>query len=590
MRRSILIFKNNTLYIQVLVILLFSWTLPGCSWLRHDSLVRPEPVSEKRGVVTGEKDNIQEAYKYYTLASIAMSRGLHEEARKYILEAMSKDPESVYLHRKMALILKALKEYKSALSYALKCRDLDPEDVSTLILLADLYALTKNDELAIEQYENALKLDPKNQRLRLSLTTILIRKSEFKKALNHLEKLTEENPGLVIAHYYKGRITMELGRYKEAEHALQEALRLSKTLEPALFDLGTLYQMTDRRMDAVKTYETLLEYYPDNIAVQKRILELYLQLDLKEKAEEQMKKFKEHSEPGDPARQTLGLIYLRQGRLDESIEELSMIVSAWPEDSKSRYYLATACQEREDLGKAMGHFKLIKEDSKYYINAQMHIAHILDKQGKHDEAVIVLKKAIAREKPKAGLYLMLASLYEDIKDYGKAIETIKEGLKVNENNIELMFMHGVLLDKSNNKEASIDQMRKILEIDPDHADSLNYIGYTYADQGIRLDEAKDLIQKALDIKPESGYIIDSLGWVYYKKGEYDEATKFLIKAAELIPDDPTINEHLGDVYFKQKKYEDCIKYYKKGLSLKHPDKEKLKRKIAEVELLLKQTN
>lgn len=573
----------------MLALLLFFLNFSGCLYLKRDATVRSEPVSEELDEVTGEKDQIQEAYENYIMASIAMYGGFPEEAREYILKALDRDPDSPFLLRKMAHILKALKEYEAALSYALKSRDLDPEDAENLTLLADLYTLNNQEDLAIEYYKRALKGDPNSQRIRLSITTILIRKSQFIEALHHLDKLTVQNPKLVIAHYYKGRITMELGRYKEAEEAFLETLRLSKTLEPALFDLGTLYQMTDRQMDAVKTYETLLEYYPDNINVQRRILELYIQLGFKERAEEQMKKFKKFSEPGDPERQTLGLIYLKQGRLDESIEELSLIVSAWPEDTKSRYYLATAYQERENFEEAMEHFRLIKEDSKYYINAQMHIAHILDKQDKADEAVLVLRNAISMGKPKAGLFLMLASLYEDDQDIEKAIDTIREGMRTNEKNIDLMFMHGVLLDKSNDKESSIEQMRQILEIDPNHADSLNYIGYTYADQGIRLDEAEELILKALKIKPESGYIIDSLGWVYFKKEKYDEAIKYLAKAAELVPDDPTINEHLGEVYFKQKKYKESLKYYKKGLSLKHPDKEKIKAKITDLELLIKQS-
>ena len=100
----------------------------------------------------------------------------------------------------------------------------------------------------------------------------------------------------------------------------------------------------------------------------------------------------------------------------------------------------------------------------------------------------------------------------------------------------------------------------------------------------------ELIQKALKLKPESGYIIDSLGWIYFKKGLYDEALRYLKKAAELTPEDPTINEHLGDVYFKKKDFKESLKYYEKALSLKHPEEKKIKQKIIEVELLLKGKN
>ena len=97
----------------------------------------------------------------------------------------------------------------------------------------------------------------------------------------------------------------------------------------------------------------------------------------------------------------------------------------------------------------------------------------------------------------------------------------------------------------------------------------------------------DLIQRALKLKPNSGYIQDSLGWIYYQKGLYDEALRYLEKAAELNPEDPTINEHLGDVYSKKKDFKKALEHYKKALSLKHPDEKKIKEKMVEVELLLK---
>jgi tetratricopeptide (TPR) repeat protein len=100
----------------------------------------------------------------------------------------------------------------------------------------------------------------------------------------------------------------------------------------------------------------------------------------------------------------------------------------------------------------------------------------------------------------------------------------------------------------------------------------------------------ELIQKALKLKPKSGYIIDSLGWVYFRKGLYDEALHYLKKAAKLTSNDPTINEHLGDAYFKKKNFEKALEHYKKALSLKHPEENKVKQKIVDVERFLKGKN
>ena len=124
-------------------------------------------------------------------------------------------------------------------------------------------------------------------------------------------------------------------------------------------------------------------------------------------------------------------------------------------------------------------------------------------------------------------------------------------------------------------------MKKTIALDPEHASALNYLGYTYADLGINLDEAEALIKKALSIKPDDGYITDSLGWVYFKKGQYAEAIEWLKKAALLTPEDPVILEHLGDAYYRVGDTEQAARYYRKALEKKTQDKaplvEKLKR-------------
>ena len=107
----------------------------------------------------------------------------------------------------------------------------------------------------------------------------------------------------------------------------------------------------------MKIYEKLLKSRPDNMAVRERLLSLYYSLGSKEKAQEQMEEIKDRSGPGERGRQAIGLIYLKQGKIDESIEELRMIVEAWPDDDKSRYYLASAYEEKGDAEKAMEHFK-----------------------------------------------------------------------------------------------------------------------------------------------------------------------------------------------------------------------------------------
>ncbi|MFC1824946.1 tetratricopeptide repeat protein [Thermodesulfobacteriota bacterium] len=532
-------------------------------------------------------DHIQRAYSNFTLASIHMANRDNEKARHYLSLAIEGDPESTFLYRKMALLLKQMKSYQEAADYALKAIELDPDKVGNHVILADIYTVSGKKEKALQEYKKIIELDPRQNRVRLILTTILIRNGQFKVALEHINQLIQQDPNLVIAHYYRGRIHLELRNFKEAESAYLETLKLNKRMEPALFDLASLYQMEKKNLQAAEIYETLLGYYPANSTARERLINLYFRIGDETKAEKHMNQIKDQTKPGDPNRQALGLIYLRHGKLDKSIEELDLIVSAWPEDDKSRYYLASAYEEKGESEKALTHFRMLKKESSHFINAQMHIAYILDGQEKHGEGIEVLKRAIEIEPKKPDLYLMLASMYEAKKEYNEAVGIIEEGLRQDKENIDLMFRLAVILDKSGKKEECLQSMRKILMINANHADALNYIGYTYAEQGIRLDEALDLVQKALKLKPNSGYIIDSLGWVYYQKGMYDEAMTSLEKAASLTPDDPTISEHLGDVYYRKAMYQKALEMYQKALTLNHPQKDKVQAKIEEVKKRVK---
>lgn len=116
---------------------------------------------------------------------------------------------------------------------------------------------------------------------------------------------------------------------------------------------------------------------------------------------------------------------------------------------------------------------------------------------------------------------------------------------------DLHFHLGATYDKLNRFDDLIRQMEKTIQLDSNHANALNYLGYTYAEKGIHLNEAIDLINRALVIRPDDGYFVDSLGWAYYKKGKIQEALDALNRAVSLVPEDPVIHEHLGELYLKQ---------------------------------------
>jgi Flp pilus assembly protein TadD len=132
-------------------------------------------------------------------------------------------------------------------------------------------------------------------------------------------------------------------------------------------------------------------------------------------------------------------------------------------------------------------------------------------------------------------------------------------------NDQYYFTLGAVYDETKDKQSCILHMTKAIELNPENAAALNYLGYTWAEQGTRLDEAEGLIRRALKIEPDDGFYVDSLGWVYYQRGDYNKAVEHLERAVELVGDDPTIVEHLGNAYEKAGRLMDAAHAYRQAL-------------------------
>jgi tetratricopeptide (TPR) repeat protein len=148
------------------------------------------------------------------------------------------------------------------------------------------------------------------------------------------------------------------------------------------------------------------------------------------------------------------------------------------------------------------------------------------------------------------------------------------------------FQLGALHDEAKNKEQSVANMKRAIELNPKNAAALNYLGYTWAEMGVRLDEAEQLIQRALQIEPNDGFYIDSLGWVYFQKGDYTSAVEQLERAVAITVEDPTIIEHLGDAYVKVGKSDRALASYREAIE-KSKEDDQVKRIREKIERLEK---
>ena len=161
--------------------------------------------------------------------------------------------------------------------------------------------------------------------------------------------------------------------------------------------------------------------------------------------------------------------------------------------------------------------------------------------------------------------------------------------KVDPKNDQAHFQLGALYDENKNKEKSVASMKRAIELNPQNAAALNYLGYTWAEMGVQLDDAENLILRALKIEPNDGFYIDSLGWVYYQKGDYPRAVEQLERAVEITGDDPAIIEHLGDAYEKAGKADRALIRYREALkkSTENEQTKRIREKIQRLENLVR---
>jgi tetratricopeptide (TPR) repeat protein len=400
-------------------------------------------------------------------------------------------------------------------------------------------------------------------------------------------KVISLDPDDPMGYYYLAKILVELKRYGEAETALKKSLAIKPSFEPTVIDLGFLYQKQKKNALAIDLYRNFITLYPATIKVRIRLGDVLLKEKRFDEADRELKAILIQNPVNQELLLTIGVMYLEADRLGQAIALFSNYLKTHPEDQKVRFFLASAYEERKLSGHALDAFKMIPPDSEFYINAQIHVGTILKKEKKIDEAIKTLILAISQKRQLGDyLYILLATLYEDNKNISESEKVLKEGLSVSPKSLDILYSLGVLYEKTDRFEEGIRQMKLILELDPDHADSLNFIGYSYAERGIHLREAEEMIKKALTLKPGNAYIIDSLGWVYFKQNKIDQAIKYLKEATSLMPDDAAITEHLGDVYVQTGRFREALDIYKRSLQL-NPDKETLQKKISD---LLKKNN
>jgi tetratricopeptide (TPR) repeat protein len=519
------------------------------------------------------------SYYYFTEAQLQRSVGNLEKAIVLLNKAIEMDPQSVYLKREIATVYLQNKEDDNAIKVLVDLLKEHPDDVKSLILYGGIRQVQKDNEEAIKAYEKVIALDPQQEKVYSLLGGMYLDAGNLDQAKRVFTQMLDHIPDSQAGHFFLGKIYAEQGQLQSAEKEFLRTLELRPELLEPRFELLELYKKEDKEDKVIQICQDILERDPDNVQAAMELGSYYHSHGEAAAAEEIFKKLGQRSKTEFEVIIKVIQLYIDRNKYDEGLVVILGMLQAVPDSSELHHIAGIAFYGKKDYQSALAHFKQVGADSRFYEDAVIHAAYILSENKQNDEAIKLLSDASKNSPKNAEFDYYLGTFYEEQEQFEKAEIAIKKAIQLEPNNPKYYFRLGVVYDKLNNKEASIEAMRKVIAIDPKHSNALNYLGYTYADLGQNLDEAEQLIKEALKYKPDDGYITDSLGWVYYKKGEFKKALQYLQKAVEIVPDDPIMLEHLGDAYLKLDDRLNALKCYKKSLQHKEKDKEELEKKI-----------
>lgn len=523
--------------------------------------------------------------------SLGQSYALEGSADKAIEEyklAIVYDPSSAVIHTRLAteyvkrgLLTFAIEECKTALSHDAKYSD-------ARLLLAGLYGATKLVDEALREYDTVLKHDPLNTETQKEVlvfkASLLIEENRPNEALPVLRQLLKLDPESYLGHYYMGRARARQGDVTAAVASFKKSMELKRGFSQAVLALGAMYEEKNRQMDAIRAYE---EYFADarDEQVAARLAQLHLERNEYRKALRYLQFLDRQEDDNLNVKVKIGLIHVELKEYRKAAVVFEDILKRNAEAERVRFYLGSVYEELKDYSKAIEVFRMVSPESSAYPDAAVHVGYLYKLHGDPKLALEWIDKAISQNGEVPGYHSFKASLVEEADGVPAAIKVLEGAAGKFPREEKLLYYLGSLYDKTRDVEKALTVMGAILEANPDNANALNYVGYTLASRDERLDAAENMVRRALEIRPEDGYIQDSLGFVLYKKGRTRDAIVILEKAYRTKPSEPVIAEHLGDAYARHNLRSKALQKYLEASKLYSDPAEKMKveKKIDELQ-------
>jgi tetratricopeptide (TPR) repeat protein len=250
----------------------------------------------------------------------------------------------------------------------------------------------------------------------------------------------------------------------------------------------------------------------------------------------------------------IGASLTRRGGEDLALVYLQLALYLQPRHALAMLALADLYESVKKPPMAIKVYERVPANSPLKRNAQIQLATNLDATERTEEAIAILHRVTAEDAGDLEAIVALGNIERGRKKFAECAKTYSQAIAIlpdaAKTNWVYYYFRGICEERSKQWPRAEADLKKALELQPNQPQVLNYLGYSWIDQGVNLDDGMKLIRKAVEARPDDGYIVDSLGWAYFRIGDYDNAVKNLERAIDLKPEDPTINDHLGDAYWR----------------------------------------
>jgi tetratricopeptide (TPR) repeat protein len=663
------------------VLLLLSTLVSAHSLLAKKLKEGEERAKSLQTDVTGERIR-SGAYYHFSLARGLEEDGKFVQALDEFKKALQDDPQSVSLRIELANAYLRHRRVRDAVQEAENAIRLDPSSLEAHKLLGQIYyssianedlnrgpASSENLKKAISEFETVVRLEPSDSSSLLNLSSLYRYDGQMEKAIASLKKYLEMVPSSESGLANLAQIYSDQGNYKEAINVFKKALEVNPDSPRILAELAYTYEQSKDYKNAVETYRKALSADEDSLDLRRGLAQALLEDGQDQVAEKEYLKILESDPDEGVAYLRLGQIYRKRQEFDKALENFNKANTILVNSFEVPFYIATLYEELGKYEKAEERFQHLlkltaKQDRNYSASESQnraifltHAGYVAQQLAKYPEAIGYfdeLKSLSPDNDLKADSYIIdtyrtsrqldkalataegalkahpddldMKILYEDVraesgkseqavKDLESLLSTTDEDFKINYALIQIYqrdkryqdaekvalsaeqlfkskesfyFTLGSIYERQKEYDKAEGMFRKVLELSPKHAPTLNYCGYMLADRGVRLEESLVLIKRAVELEPNNGAYLDSLGWAYFKLGQLDQAEKYLKKALERVRRDPTIHEHLGDLYYLNGQYDEAHKAWELSVAYHQDDEElrKVQKKLDDLKIKL----